>query len=94
MMRNIIFAQIMTGHIDLPERGCDTVIIFLLFFSNRNVIETVSANKMKSFDLSFSSVLFLKKRMSLTVSLVVFCVPSTFRYSQLRIPKKKAAVAS
>ena len=49
---------------------------------------------MKGFDLSFNSVLFLKKRMSLTLNCFVFLVPVTLRYSQLLMPKKKAPLAN
>ena len=52
--------QMKTGYIFLPDCGCVTVIFFYLFFWKRNVIETVSANRMSGFDLYLISVLFLK----------------------------------
>ena len=58
------------------------------------MIETVSANSIKGLFLLVNSTLFLKNLMSFTVSRLVFLCPVTDKYSQLRMPKKKAPVAS
>ena len=86
--------QMTTGHIFFLDRGWATVIVFCLFFWKRNVMDTVSVNRMSGFDLSFISTLFLKNQISLIINHLVFRVYVTVRYSQLRMPKKNALFAS
>ena len=58
------------------------------------MMNTVSANKMSGFDLSFISTLFLKNRISLIVNTLVFRIPVTVRYSQLHMLKKNSPFAT
>ena len=93
-IRCMMVPHITTGYIVFPDRGWVTVMFFCLFFWNRNVMDTVSANRISELDLSLISVLFLKNQMSFMVHRFVFRVPVTVKYSQLRIPKKKAPFAN
>ena len=58
------------------------------------MMDTVSANRIIGLDLSLISTLCLKNRISSMVNRLVFRVPVTVKYSQLRMPKKNAPFAS
>ena len=57
-------------------------------------METVSANCIIGLVLSLISKLFLKNRMSRSLSRLVLRVPVTVKYSQLRMPKNNAPQAN
>jgi hypothetical protein len=86
----MIIAQTLTAHNNVASDLCWVTVSFLVsFFWNSKVMETVVAvcNLGSRWDNSF---LPLKNLIMFVVSIFVFLVPFTLRYSHERIAKKKA----